>query len=344
MSNAFPIPGPLSLGELLDRSFRLYRARFGALLLTAAAVMIPIGIIQGVTTTRSYATLTGATERLAADPNSTQAAMAVLGPTLSYFGQTFLVTLLLLLAYGLVSLALSIQSAAALHGETLTVGEGLRRGLRRVPALIGMGILQGLAYLGITLVVMIPLIILGVIAAAAIGAGGAIGGGDNLAVAGATVAILCGYLVAVVLVMIPWLYLAARWVAALPALALENLGATKALGRSWRLTKKRVWRSFGYVFLLSLLSLLVISLPLIVIQQALLAVLPLAQSPVILGLSTALSSLLGVLWQPLYAAAIVLFYYDLRVRTEDYDLTQRVDALAATVVEPAVPVGAEDPL
>ncbi len=141
MSNAFPIPGPLSLGELLDRSFRLYRARFGALLLTAAAVMIPIGIIQGVTTTRSYATLTGATERLAADPNSTQAAMAVLGPTLSYFGQTFLVTLLLLLAYGLVSLALSIQSAAALHGETLTVGEGLRRGLRRVPALIGMGIL-----------------------------------------------------------------------------------------------------------------------------------------------------------------------------------------------------------
>jgi hypothetical protein len=50
-----------------------------------------------------------------------------------------------------------------------------------------------------------------------------------------------------------------------------------------------------------------------------------------IGVIAGLGSVLGVLWQPINVAAIVLLYYDLRVRKEGYDLALRVDQLEAQV-------------
>ena len=61
MTTQFPLSGPLSVGDLLDRAFRLYRARFGVFLLTAAIFRAPEGIIfvffAGETTAGLLATL-----------------------------------------------------------------------------------------------------------------------------------------------------------------------------------------------------------------------------------------------------------------------------------------------
>ena len=48
MTTHFPLSGPMSVGDLLDRAFRLYRARFGVFLLTAAIFFFPAGIISAV--------------------------------------------------------------------------------------------------------------------------------------------------------------------------------------------------------------------------------------------------------------------------------------------------------
>jgi membrane-anchored glycerophosphoryl diester phosphodiesterase (GDPDase) len=106
----------------------------------------------------------------------------------------------------------------------------------------------------------------------------------------------------------------------------EQLGPIEALRRSWQLTNRHVWRSVGYVVLLSILSAIVISLPLSVLQQFFLALTPFPME-VTFAISSAVGSIFSVIWQPLYAAGVVLLYYDLRVRQESYDLALRVEQL-----------------
>ncbi len=48
MLSPLPISGPLTLGDLLDRAFRIYRARFGLLILTSAIFLVPLGILSGI--------------------------------------------------------------------------------------------------------------------------------------------------------------------------------------------------------------------------------------------------------------------------------------------------------
>ncbi|MBV7336114.1 hypothetical protein KFU94_49340 [Chloroflexi bacterium TSY] len=48
MQKPFTTSGPMSLGELLDGAFRLYRERFGILVLTAAVFLVPMGILSSI--------------------------------------------------------------------------------------------------------------------------------------------------------------------------------------------------------------------------------------------------------------------------------------------------------
>ena len=48
MTTHFPLSGPMSVGGLLARAFRLYWARFGVFLLTAAIFLGPVGVISAV--------------------------------------------------------------------------------------------------------------------------------------------------------------------------------------------------------------------------------------------------------------------------------------------------------
>jgi hypothetical protein len=45
---ATPFQTPLGLGQLLDRVFRLYRLRFGKLVLTAAIFFVPLGVLAAL--------------------------------------------------------------------------------------------------------------------------------------------------------------------------------------------------------------------------------------------------------------------------------------------------------
>ena len=55
-----PITGPLGIGQVLDRAFRLYRARLGPLLLAGSLFLVPVGVANVAVTGSSDVTGFGA--------------------------------------------------------------------------------------------------------------------------------------------------------------------------------------------------------------------------------------------------------------------------------------------
>jgi hypothetical protein len=339
MSN-FPIPGPLSLGDLLDRSFRLCRARFGIFVGTAAIFLVPMSIISGLLTGTFITDYMDALTALGASTASPseEDAFRIFGGFVGFGVGMFALGVISLILNGIVTLALTSQSMAALHGEPQTVGQGVRRALSRFWPFVRMSILQSLVIFAATLGILIPLgilIFLVVVVAGVVGLG--VGNFDEasgiVAMIGLGLLFVCGYLFALILMLVPTIYLSARWVVAVPALVNDGVGAREALRRSWALTQGGVWRAVGYTLLLWLIGALVIYMPLAFFQQILVIVLATVAPTAATTVSTALGSLFSVLWVPFNAGALVLLYYDLRVRKESYDLELRIGQMAAETAE-----------
>jgi hypothetical protein len=113
---------------------------------------------------------------------------------------------------------------------------------------------------------------------------------------------------------------------------LEDLGApTDAVGRSWRLTRGYKWRAFG---------LLVVSLILLYAPIFALAIIGGITNPemILTGETPAFITVVGqVIWllvYPILNCVFTLYYYDLRVRKEGFDLehlSQQMGLTTATV-------------
>jgi hypothetical protein len=145
-----------------------------------------------------------------------------------------------------------------------------------------------------------------------------------------------GYLLLIVLMGIAfclfplWIWIWVGWAVVIPVMFVENVGLGGAMRRSWRLVSERWWRTFFVLFLMFILV--------EIVAGALGAFLQLGQyllelflSPVLsLAISEAASILVSSLVSPILQIAIVLIYFDLRVRKEGLDLfqlAQRVSAL-----------------
>src|SRR5204863_7228288 len=102
---------------------------------------------------------------------------------------------------------------------------------------------------------------------------------------------------------------------AVQAAVLEPLpGGTDGLCRSWALTKGFRWRAFGlYVVVIVLLSLFLIGFGVIAGLAA--ALLPVLFVPALIGVG-----LIFLFFYPFSSCVFTLFYYDLRVRKEAFDL------------------------
>ena len=123
-----------------------------------------------------------------------------------------------------------------------------------------------------------------------------------------------------------WVWIWIGWCVATPALFAERRGFVESLGRSWNLVEGRWWRTFLLVLLIGLLVWVVDSALGAFAQVAILlgAVLP----QVIAGLVVyTLQDLVAALVGPLVPIALVLIYYDLRVRREGLDLMQQAESL-----------------
>jgi hypothetical protein len=114
---------PLSIGEVLDAGFRLFRARFGSLLLAVLVPVVPLAIIGTI--------VVGATDEYAYDVNTTavdDSGSAIAGNLISFALQGVALALAVAACFKIIS--------AAYLGEEATVGDSLRYGASRIAALI----------------------------------------------------------------------------------------------------------------------------------------------------------------------------------------------------------------
>jgi hypothetical protein len=147
---------------------------------------------------------------------------------------------------------------------------------------------------------------------------------------------LVSFYVALILCVAPialWAWIFVSWIVVTPVMFVENIGLGAAMARSWRLVEGRWWRTF--------LVLILISIIWYVAQIALGAFVQLGQtllgivlSPFLAaGIASAFGEIVGALVSPILQIAIVLIYFDLRVRKEGLDLFQMAYRLS-----PSAPV------
>jgi hypothetical protein len=126
-----------------------------------------------------------------------------------------------------------------------------------------------------------------------------------------------------------WIWIAVGWAVVIPVMFIENTGLIAAMGRSWRLVEGRWWRTF-LIFVLIFVLVYVARLALdafIVLGQFLLQII--LSSFAVAWIFAAASAVVDSLVAPIVQIAIVLIYFDLRVRREGLDLFQLAQRVAA---------------
>ena len=126
-----------------------------------------------------------------------------------------------------------------------------------------------------------------------------------------------------------WTWVFVIWIAATPAMFVENIGLGSAISRSRRLVEGGWWRTFLVLFL-TFIAYEAVAIALGGFVQLVQVLLALFVSPFLASAITlAAGQLVSALLAPIMQIVIVLIYFDLRVRREALDLFQMAYRLAA---------------
>lgn len=174
------------------------------------------------------------------------------------------------------------------RGKPVTIRGALTTGVRRLPALIGAGLLYLLAAFGVSLLGF------------TFGALFIVGGG---------MAVFLG-LIVIVAAMAAVIFIALRWSLLIQTIVLEGAGPVEGLSRSWRLVAGSGWRVLGYFLFVALVSGMIGAI-VGVLPEAILRVSPTSGTGIVVG--TIVQGLLTVLVAPMVLVTLFL-YYDLRFK------------------------------
>ena len=138
-------------------------------------------------------------------------------------------------------------------------------------------------------------------------------------------------LMGILLCLLPlWIWIWVGWVAVLPVMFVENAGLGAAMGRSWHLVEGRWWRTFLILLLVAILWYFArVALEAFIgLANTLISVV--ATSYVVLAVAQGAAIIVSALVNPVVQIAIVLVYFDLRVRREALDLFQLAQNVSST--------------
>lgn len=318
-----PKPGiiplrPLGLGELLDGAFQACRknpaATFGtALLIQAVISLLTYLFIGSLVPDALFSTELDDTDIESVESN---AAWSVSG--LSLLGVISVVGVLLLQGVLVVPIARSILN--------LKTGFALlwRLCRSRLLALAGMGLL-------LTVAIVVALAVFGIALGLLVSVLGA---------AGIPVLIL-GFLALIAV----FVWLGVKLAFAPAALVLEPAGIFASLRRSWQLTNRNFWRSFGILALTAILVSIissVISVPVLLITSLVGTVgsgsgADAGTAVALFALNAAITTFFSAIGYAFQAAVTSLLYVDLRIRREGFDLTLMKEQEIAGITADLVP-------
>jgi hypothetical protein len=296
---------PLSVGEILDRIFALYRSHFwffAGLSAASAGVNAGIGILRLIY--MHFATLT------VASPSY----------PLIVGGSTILQSGLYLIAYSLTLAATTFAVNAFYLGQHTSLGVALTVARHTWLRCLGISIWQTWSAMWAFLFLLLPIFLIPGIRGPA--AGIAVG-----------LFLFVGFLAGLAYGVIAYL----RNSLALPAAVIENIGVRAAMRRSKNLATGRIGRIFLLLLLVYVLWMVatVIQLPFVFLAARAHAAAQLVMQGVILSVNFIVTTVVG----PIAAIGLCLFYFDERVRREGFDIEMLLrDASASTtpLPEPAL--------
>jgi hypothetical protein len=310
---------PSNLGEILDRTANLYRSRF---LVFFGLGSIPSAVVLGfggsMVLLFAWATTAG------------PGAMPTVAVGVLCLGAIGLP--LMLGATALSGAALCHAASALMMGESITISMALKAVWRRGWHYLGLYVLQLLIIFGAPLLLW-TLVLTGIGVSALAAPGGAS--------AGLVPALAMLFMLPALVVYGLWMLL--RLCLAFPIAVVENAAIGVALNRAAALSLGTRWRMLA-LFLLGAALGWVVSLVIMVPLTIAIALLPVLNSPqhgqlagtVVVIVFYGASFAVQALTMPVYAIALVLFYYDQRVRKEAFDI-EFLMARAGMVIEPSAP-------
>ncbi|MEO6067374.1 MAG: hypothetical protein ABJB33_04820 [Gemmatimonadota bacterium] len=293
---------PLSLGELLDRAFTVYRQRFGALLISTIACMV-VPILMVANNLRFFGEFAQASQGGTSREEAMEQAYTLMG-------KMFWVGLVALIGFVIARTALAWISHKALLGERADAFEGLEKGVRFLPQMLGLAIVEGAIYMVAMGVMYIPAIFLVM---------GNLRGGGAGAVFG-----LLAWMAALIAVM--FYLVCAFFVTSSVLVAEADSTVFRTFERSWTLTKDRRLTIFGGILVVGVLA-FVLQLGLAIGARVMVGNDPDQTGPfmlVVFGLNV----LVNLLTTGYYYVFQMVMYYDLRIRKEGLDLELASEAMA----------------
>lgn len=286
-TQSLPSLRPLRLGELLDQAIRLYRRNFLTFIGIIALVYVPLTVLQTASTTVLSSSLSSMAR--SSSPEEIFSNYAYWGGILSTLVVGFLQ---FIFVSGIATGALTRAVADNYLGKTTSILDAYRGIGKSWLPLIG-----GLLFVGLLIIaaalwwIIIPCI-------------GWFTGFGMLVFLGAAISPMVA-----------------------PVVVLENRGALDSVRRAWNLVRRRFWPVLGYIFVLYLFNLIIVNGPVTIVNILLTRLLPLSFNNsttgiVLTAIIQAIVSLVFILiYYPLQMTAFTLIYFDLRVRTEGFDLT-----------------------
>jgi hypothetical protein len=304
---------PQSLGELLDRTFSYYRAHFW---LFAGIMALPEVAIVALSLLLNAVVRPQLTNPQDAAVIRSQMPHLIFG----YMGWSLLIVVISLVCYTVSLGATTFAVSDVCLGRSAGIGNAYRRLWRKLSKLVGLMLLLGLTAVGAYVLatvnaMMITVALLNLLHVRAWAAAEVL----------ASIMVL-GFIIVVSLLLL-------RLVLAVPALMLEEIGLGGALKRSFRLTNRAV----GRLLLIAILGLIIYAVAGFAFQAPFWAAgavmgFKLTMMPLWLMAPATIAGGFGAAaGGPVLIIALVLFYYDARVRREGFDLQLMMTSLDATI-------------
>ncbi|HVD06125.1 MAG TPA: hypothetical protein VNB89_08915 [Gemmatimonadaceae bacterium] len=218
------------------------------------------------------------------------------GAILSMVPMILVFVVILVLWMAVVDGAMTLAAGDAYFGREVSAASALRGALSKGGTLVLSNILRMLTI-----------------------GGAAVVGGIVIALLGRANGAIAVLLIVVLSVLM--LLLFARLFATTNAVVFENSGASESLNRSFALSKDSAWRIFG-VILLSYVVLIVAQIAIGLTVQVVISMV--LRSPMVASM---VGNVIGALLYPFLSIALMVLYFDQRIRKEGYDLDVLSDGL-----------------
>jgi hypothetical protein len=314
---------PMGIGQLVDRSFQLYRKHFVKLMLLMLILFGPIYLLQSLLLSNGEVTRTDSLFQQLQDGSSYEDMLASLESNSNSTGIWQIIVLIVIVVPILLIIIAPVAVSTIVHmvraflsGEPIPeVGELLSKAFRRLGPLAGSSVLVGLILFGIYIVTVIAIVLLIVLGAVIVGA--ANGFGDTSPGIGMILFMVFGGIALLFGMVLLLSYFVIRFCYYLPFVALgeESIG----IGRSWTITRKSFWRLFLMYLVLTIILYTIIS-----VTSLLLTFFTGGLT------SQLLQSMVSIVLMPLWFIPYVLSFFDLRARNEGNGLE---DLIQSTIQE-----------